>query len=65
MTTKIDILLSKLASPARRAIQSTGITTLEELSKIPLKDIAALHGIGQNALNKIREVLSDNDLKLT
>jgi len=45
---QIDILLMKLSRPAQRAIQSVGITTIEELSKYSEKEIFELHGIGKN-----------------
>ena len=64
MTTKIDVLLSKLSNPARRAIQSTGATTLEDLATYSKMEIANLHGIGPNAMNTIVEIFNKFGLLL-
>lgn len=61
---KIEEVLDRLASPARRAILSAGINTLEDLSTRSEKEIAAFHGIGENALETIREILKEYDLSL-
>ncbi|MBC7874841.1 MAG: DNA-binding protein [Ferruginibacter sp.] len=52
----------KLASPARRALAAAGITTLKQLSRYSEKEIAALHGIGQNAVAEIKQALIKNKL---
>lgn len=62
--TAIDALLAQLASPARRALNAAGITTLEELSSRSKDEIMAMHGIGKNALATIEQVLKQNQLKL-
>lgn len=59
----IDALLKKLANPAQRAIQTLGITTIEQLSKYSEKEIAELHGIGKNAMKIIAQTL--NEIGLT
>lgn len=58
----IDILLRKLAKPAQRAIQNEGITAIEQLSKYSEKEFSELHGIGKNAMNIIKQTLSENEL---
>ena len=45
---RIDNLLQKLAKPAQRAIQSTGITTIEKLTKYGEEDISKQRGIVKN-----------------
>jgi DNA-directed RNA polymerase alpha subunit len=55
----------KLASPARRALVAAGITTLQQLSRFSEKEIAALHGIGQNALAEIKQALIKNKLSFS
>jgi hypothetical protein len=60
----IEIVLKRLAKPAQRAIQGAGITTLEELAAHTEAEIAALHGIGKNALQTIRTTLKENGLSL-
>jgi hypothetical protein len=59
----IDILLKKLASPAQRAIISTGVTTLEALAAMSEAEIRDLHGIGKNALMIIQATLAEYGLK--
>lgn len=38
--------LPKLVSPARRALQNAGITTLEQLTEVTEKELLQLHGMG-------------------
>lgn len=58
----IDILLQKLAKPAQRAIQNEEITTIEHLSKYSEKEFSELHGIGKNAMNIIKRIMSENGI---
>ena len=46
-----------LAAPARRALVDAGLTKLTQLSKWTRADLAALHGMGPNALMKIDDAL--------
>lgn len=62
--TDIQILLSRLAAPARRAIQAAQIASLEELAQMSEAEIAGLHGIGKHALKTIHAVLSEHGLRL-
>ncbi len=48
----------KLAKPAQRALAAAGIDSLETLAAWTEADMAALHGIGPNALAKLRDALS-------
>lgn len=52
-----DGFLSKLAAPAFRALQNSGITTLKQLSTYSEKDIRLLHGIGSNAIKVLKTEL--------
>lgn len=61
----IEILLQNLAKPAQRAIQNEGITTMEQLSKYDEKEFSQLHGIGKNAMNIIKQIISENGLSFT
>jgi len=54
--------LPKTSAPAQRALQSAGITTLKQLTKVSEAEVLQLHGIGQNALGKLREALKANGL---
>lgn len=49
--------LPKLASPAQRALTGAGITRLVQLTKISEAELSRLHGIGPNAIKKLREAL--------
>lgn len=54
--------LSLLGSPARRALENEGITTLKKLSKYSEKDILKLHGMGPSSIPKLRKALKDEGL---
>ena len=56
------IPMDRLAAPARRALTSAGYATLEQLAEIPEDEIAALHGMGRNALEKLRLTLEEHHL---
>ena len=57
-----DIELPKISAPAQRALASAGITDLKQLSKLTEAEVAQLHGMGPNALGKLREALKANGL---
>lgn len=61
----ISILLKKLARPAQRALLGAGFATLEQLSAVTEKEIADLHGIGENALQVISRTLEENGLSFS
>lgn len=52
-----DILPAGLAQPAIRALQAAGVTRLSPLTAFGEKEVARWHGIGPNALSKLREAL--------
>jgi len=52
--------LPKLASPAQRALQSAGLTSLEQLTEVTEEELLQLHGMGPNALGVRREALKAN-----
>lgn len=54
--------LPKLASPAQRALQSAGITSLKQLTDITEEELLQLHGMGPNALGTLREALKATGL---
>ena len=56
------IPLDALGAPARRALATAGCTTLEQLAEVRERDIAGLHGIGPNALEKLRRALAEHGL---
>jgi hypothetical protein len=49
----------KLAAPAQRALSLAGISTLKQLAKYTETEIAALHGMGPNALGKLKEAMKE------
>jgi hypothetical protein len=57
--------LSELASPARRALTGAGLTTLAKLSKWSESRVLELHGMGPNALKKLRASLEKSGLRFT
>jgi len=54
--------LPKTSAPAQRALQSAGITTLEQLTKITEAELLQLHGMGQKAVGILRDTLKANGL---
>lgn len=48
---------SNLSSPALRALYNSKIKNLKELTKFTEKEISKLHGIGPNALYKLKSEL--------
>ena len=57
-----DTLPAGLAQPALRALAGAGITNLMDFTKIKESDLARLHGIGPNALCKIKAALEEHGL---
>jgi predicted Fe-Mo cluster-binding NifX family protein len=51
-----------VAAPARRALADAGYSHLEQLSDARESDLAALHGMGPNALKALREALAERGL---
>ncbi|HEV2532104.1 hypothetical protein [Phenylobacterium sp.] len=51
-----------LAAPAKRALAAAGVGSLAELSRRGEGEIAALHGMGPNALRILREKLAARGL---
>jgi DNA-directed RNA polymerase alpha subunit len=54
--------LPKIAAPAQRALQSAGIHSLEQLTKVTEAKLLQLHGMGPNALGKLRQALAEKGL---
>ncbi len=60
-TTHSD-LPEKLGQPAYRALAGAGIQRLEQLTQFSEAEIKKIHGIGPNALGKLREALAAKGL---
>lgn len=52
-----SVFLSLLASPARRALEHEGITTLEKLADFSEREILQLHGMGPRSMPILRNAL--------
>jgi len=52
----------KLGAPAYRALAATGIQSLKHLTRFTEAEIKQLHGIGPNALGKLRQALAEKGL---
>ncbi len=55
--------LSLLAAPARRAMESRGVSTLRKLALYREEEILEWHGMGPSSLPKLRKALAENGLK--
>jgi hypothetical protein len=55
-------LPEKLGAPAERALANAGIKTLKHLTRFSETEIKQLHGVGPNALGKLRQALAENGL---
>jgi len=51
-----------LSQPAQRALAGAGIISLEQLAQFSEDEIQKLHGIGPNALGKLRSALIEKGL---
>ena len=51
-----------LAAPAARALANAGITTLEQLADVSERELRQLHGMGPNAIGKLRAALEARGL---
>jgi len=54
--------LPKISAPAQRALESIGITTLKQLTAVTEAELLMLHGMGPNALGKLRQALAERGL---
>jgi hypothetical protein len=54
--------LPKLAAPAQRAFANAGVMNLRQLAKLTEAELSQLHGMGQNALGKLRTALAERGL---
>lgn len=58
MSTDFD----SVSAPARRALAAAGFKTLADLTKVREADLAKLHGMGPNALGKLKVKLAEKGL---
>ena len=62
MTQQESDLPIELAKPAQRALVGAGYLRLEQLTKVSETELKQLHGIGPNAIKKLRRALEARDL---
>ncbi len=58
-----DQFLSLLGAPARRALESNAILTVEKLSNYSEKELLQLHGIGPSSIPTLKKVLHEHGLE--
>ena len=51
-----------LSNPARRALAAAGCLRLEQVAKLSEAEVRQMHGIGPNALEKLRSALRERGL---
>ncbi|WP_310528872.1 hypothetical protein [Nocardioides sp.] len=54
--------LPRLGAPATRALRAAEITTLEQVAALTEAELAALHGVGPIAIDRLRDALVDRGL---
>jgi len=59
---KTSEFIAELAAPARRALEGAGLTTLAKLAKKTEAQVMELHGMGPNAMTKLRASLKKEGL---
>ena len=52
-------LPAKMGAPAERALANAGIKNLKQVTKFTEAEIKQLHGVGPNAVGKLRQALAD------
>ncbi|WP_282139436.1 DNA-binding protein [Cytobacillus oceanisediminis] len=52
----------KPAQPAVRALEGAGYFSLEQLAAATEAELLELHGMGPNAMEKLRKAMADNGL---
>ena len=57
--------LAGLAAPARRALEGAGLTTLARVAKKTESQVSGLHGMGPNAITKLRAALKKAGLSFS
>lgn len=54
--------LPRIGAPATRALRAVGITTLEQVAALTEDELAALHGVGPIAVDRLRAALVEQGL---
>jgi hypothetical protein len=53
-----------LAAPARRALANAGIASLADLARFSESELRVLHGLGPNALSKLKDEMARDGVRL-
>lgn len=61
----MDNDLPKISAPALRALAAAGIQDLVQLTRFSEAEIKQLHGMGPNALTKLRDALTARGLSFS
>lgn len=56
--------LTEISAPARRALEKEGLITLQMLAACSESELLQLHGVGPDAIKKIRLAMKDAGVKL-
>jgi hypothetical protein len=54
--------LPKISAPAKRALAAAGVKQLRDLTRFSETEIKKWHGIGPNALGKLRQAMQEKRL---
>ena len=54
--------IPKIGAPAQRALAAAGVKLLKDLTKFSEQEVRQLHGIGPNALGKLRQAMTEKGL---
>lgn len=57
-------LPSTIGRPATNALNAANITSLEDLSRLTEKELAALHGVGPKAIRILKDAMDAGGLRL-
>ena len=57
-----DEFMALLSAPARRALQSASVNTLQDLSKLSESEVLSLHGMGPASIPTLRQALTGHGL---
>jgi DNA-directed RNA polymerase alpha subunit len=55
-------IFTLLSAPARRAMETNGINSLEQLAKHSEKEILRFHGLGKASIPTLKKLLADQGL---
>lgn len=51
--------IPKIGAPAQRALAAAGVKQLKDLTKFSEQEVSLWHGIGPNALGKLRQAMAE------